>query len=44
MQYFDERYYLNVAKLMEMTLPKPRRRLMTGDGEFLPLVVVDTCE
>ena len=44
MQGIDKKYYINVAKLMQITLPKPRRRLMTGDGEFLPLVVVDTCE
>ena len=40
----DKNYYVNVKELMDRQLPRPRKRLMTGDGEFLPLVVVDTCE
>lgn len=37
----DCNYYINVAKLMKAELPKPRKRLLTGDGEFLPLITVE---
>ena len=40
MTEFDEKYYVNVKEIME--LPRPRKRLLTGDGEFLPLVTVVT--
>ena len=41
----DLRYYRNVASRMTELdmLPKPRKRLSTGDGEFLPLILVE-CE
>ena len=39
----DLRYYINVYDVMKRNLPKPRKRLMTGDGEFLPLIIVE-CE
>lgn len=38
----DCNYYVNVAKLMKkMELPKPRKRFLTGDGEFLPIISVE---
>lgn len=38
----DCNYYINVAKLMmKEELPKPRKRLLTGDGEFLPIITME---
>ena len=38
----DCNYYINVAKLMKKEeLQRPRRRFLTGDGEFLPVVTVE---
>ena len=38
----DEKYYINMAEIMEKnTLPKPRKRLLSGDGEYLPIIEVE---
>ena len=42
METIDKKYYVNVKEIME--LPRPRKRLLTGDGEFLPLITVVTDE
>ena len=40
----DLRYYRNVASRMTELdmLPKPRKRLLTGDGEYLSIIEVET--
>lgn len=40
MTKIDKKYYINVKEVME--LPRPRPRLLIGDGEFLPIVTVVT--
>ena len=35
----DERFYVNVAELMN--LPRPRKRFVDGTGDVLPLVTVE---
>lgn len=45
MATIDKKYYINVKEIMEKhNLSRPRPRMLSGDGEFLPLMVVDTCE
>lgn len=48
MDSIDRKYYVNVKELHEnydgrYELPRPRRKLLTGDGEYLPIVTVE-CE
>ena len=41
----DSRYYINVQYLMNKSLPRPtlkRTIFITGWGEWLPLITVDT--
>ena len=40
----DKRFYRNVKEKMEemKVLPKPRKRLLTGDGEFLPIILLES--
>lgn len=48
MNVVDEDYYVNVEELMDLPEPKcrhqrpNRKRLMTGDGEYLPIITVET--
>lgn len=42
MNTIDKKYYVNVKEIME--LPRPRPRLLTGDGEMLPVITVETDE
>jgi len=45
MTEIDEDYYVKVSDLMEprCRLPRPnRKRLLTGDGEYLPLITWST--
>lgn len=35
-------YYINVAEIMKRITPKIR--VLKGDGENLPIILLDTCE
>jgi hypothetical protein len=46
MKSIDEKYYINVKELMNKQLPRPKLKptVFVNVDEWLPLVVVDTCE
>jgi len=43
LEKIDEKYYINVARKMKdkQELPRPRPRMLTGDGEFLPIITLE---